>query len=90
MRLSRSSMVACSSAVGSTDKIVTNAARMLRYAAWLKKQARMGRFHYLLFAAIRDKLRAAGWDAGRLDELASGCFDAAGDADRFGQCDSRR
>lgn len=35
--------------------------RMLRYGAWLKKEARKGRFHYLTADAITAKLTAAGF-----------------------------
>ena len=35
--------------------------RMLRYGAWLKREARTGRFHYLPAAAVLDRLAAAGF-----------------------------
>ncbi|HEY8506691.1 MAG TPA: methyltransferase domain-containing protein [Gemmataceae bacterium] len=35
--------------------------RMLRYGAWLKRQARLGRFHYLPHEVVRAKLEAAGF-----------------------------
>jgi ubiquinone/menaquinone biosynthesis C-methylase UbiE len=38
-----------------------NALRMLRYGAWLKREARRGRFHYLRAEVIRDKLGTAGF-----------------------------
>jgi hypothetical protein len=34
---------------------------MWRYGAWLKREARRGRFHYLPAAAVADKLQAAGF-----------------------------
>jgi SAM-dependent methyltransferase len=42
-------------------RYVRNALRMLRYGAWLKEEARRGRFHYLPPATVRDKLAAAGF-----------------------------
>jgi SAM-dependent methyltransferase len=42
-------------------RYLKNAWRMLRYGAWLKREARRGRFHYLPFEAVRDKLTAAGF-----------------------------
>jgi SAM-dependent methyltransferase len=36
--------------------------RMMRYGAWLKREARAGRFHYLPADAVAAKLRAAGFD----------------------------
>jgi ubiquinone/menaquinone biosynthesis C-methylase UbiE len=44
-------------------RYLKNAWRMLRYGAWLKQEARKGRFHYLPADALREKLRAAGFDA---------------------------
>jgi len=41
---------------------VKNAYRMWRYGGWLKRQARLGRFHYLPAPAIADKLTAAGFE----------------------------
>jgi ubiquinone/menaquinone biosynthesis C-methylase UbiE len=38
-----------------------NAMRMLRYGAWLKEEARRGRFHYLPASAIVEKLTAIGF-----------------------------
>jgi SAM-dependent methyltransferase len=38
-----------------------NSLRMLKYGAWLKREARKGRFHYLPAAVVADKLRAAGF-----------------------------
>jgi SAM-dependent methyltransferase len=43
-------------------RYLKNAWRMLRYGAWLKREARKGRFHYLPADALREKLRAAGFD----------------------------
>ena len=40
---------------------VRNAWRMLRYGAWLKEEARRGRFHYLPLPAVVDKLAAGGF-----------------------------
>ena len=34
---------------------------MLRYGAWLKKEARTGRFHYLTADVVTGKLAAAGF-----------------------------
>jgi len=42
-------------------KYAKNAWRMLRYGAWLKKEARRGRFHYLPAEVIHRKLTAAGF-----------------------------
>ncbi len=39
-----------------------NAWRMWKYGGWLKKQARMGRFHYLPIETVRAKLLAAGFE----------------------------
>jgi SAM-dependent methyltransferase len=38
-----------------------NAWRMLRYGAWLKQEARRGRFHYLPHETVMAKLKAAGF-----------------------------
>jgi SAM-dependent methyltransferase len=38
-----------------------NSMRMLRYGAWLKREARRGRFHYLPYHLILDKLTTAGF-----------------------------
>src|SRR5262249_36557729 len=38
-----------------------NSLRMLRYGAWLKREARRGRFHYLPLEAVLDKLCATGF-----------------------------
>src|SRR5258708_583190 len=42
-------------------RFLKNALRMLRYGAWLKREARKGRFHYLPAAVVADKLRAVGF-----------------------------
>ncbi len=42
-------------------RYLRNALRMLRYGAWLKREARTGRFHYLPAVALTDKLTAAGF-----------------------------
>lgn len=42
-------------------KFLKNSARMLRYGAWLKREARVGRFHYLPAAETTSILRAAGF-----------------------------
>jgi ubiquinone/menaquinone biosynthesis C-methylase UbiE len=42
-------------------RYVKNALRMLRYGAWLKREARRGRFHYIPVDAIESKLRSAGF-----------------------------
>ena len=42
-------------------KFLKNSARMLRYGAWLKREARAGRFHYLPAEQTADALRAAGF-----------------------------
>jgi ubiquinone/menaquinone biosynthesis C-methylase UbiE len=42
-------------------KFLKRAWRMLRYGAWLKKEARTGRFHYLTADVITAKLQAAGF-----------------------------
>jgi ubiquinone/menaquinone biosynthesis C-methylase UbiE len=44
-------------------RYVRNAWRMLRYGAWLKREARRGRFHYLPAEAVMAKLAAAGFVA---------------------------
>jgi ubiquinone/menaquinone biosynthesis C-methylase UbiE len=44
-------------------RFAKNAVRMLRYGSWLKREARLGRFHYLPAAVIADKLNAAGFVA---------------------------
>jgi SAM-dependent methyltransferase len=38
-----------------------NSWRMLRYGAWLKREARAGRFHYLPAEEVTARLSAAGW-----------------------------
>jgi ubiquinone/menaquinone biosynthesis C-methylase UbiE len=43
-------------------RYLKNAWRMLCYGAWLKKEARKGRFHYLPLEALLTKLRAAGFE----------------------------
>ncbi len=40
---------------------VKNSWRMMRYGRWLKKEARRGRFHYLYWGELEQKLRAAGF-----------------------------
>jgi SAM-dependent methyltransferase len=42
-------------------RFLKNSLRMLKYGAWLKREARKGRFHYLPAAVVADKLRAAGF-----------------------------
>jgi SAM-dependent methyltransferase len=42
-------------------RYLKNSLRMLRYGAWLKREARKGRFHYLPAAVIADKLRTVGF-----------------------------
>jgi ubiquinone/menaquinone biosynthesis C-methylase UbiE len=42
-------------------RYVKNSVRMLRYGAWLKREARRGRFHYLPAAVVADKLARAGF-----------------------------
>jgi ubiquinone/menaquinone biosynthesis C-methylase UbiE len=42
-------------------RFARNSLRMLRYGAWLKREARRGRFHYLPAEQVLDKLRAAGF-----------------------------
>ena len=42
-------------------KYLKKAWRMLRYGAWLKKEARTGRFHYLPADVITAKLKAVGF-----------------------------
>jgi SAM-dependent methyltransferase len=42
---------------------VKNCFRMLRYGAWLSRAARAGRFHYLPWPAVAEKLRAVGFEA---------------------------
>ena len=44
-------------------RYVKNSWRMLRYGAWLKREARRGRFHYLPAAEVADKLARAGFAA---------------------------
>lgn len=44
-------------------RYVKNSVRMLRYGAWLKREARRGRFHYLPAAEVADKLARAGFAA---------------------------
>jgi ubiquinone/menaquinone biosynthesis C-methylase UbiE len=40
---------------------VKKSGRMLRYGAWLKREARRGRFHYLPWQAVAGKLASAGF-----------------------------
>ena len=42
-------------------RYVKNAWRMLRYGAWLKQEARRGRYHYLPLETVLAKLAAAGF-----------------------------
>jgi hypothetical protein len=35
---------------------------MMKYGSWLKREARVGRFHYLPAATVHGKLAAAGFD----------------------------
>lgn len=44
-------------------RYVKNSLRMLRYGAWLKREARRGRFHYLPASVVADKLTRAGFAA---------------------------
>jgi SAM-dependent methyltransferase len=44
-------------------RYVKNSMRMLRYGAWLKREARRGRFHYLPAVVVADKLARAGFVA---------------------------
>ncbi len=46
---------------GRPVKFLKNAARMMRYGAWLKREARAGRFHYLPADVTADKLARAGF-----------------------------
>jgi ubiquinone/menaquinone biosynthesis C-methylase UbiE len=46
---------------GRPVKYLEDTWRMLRYGAWLKQQARSGRFHYLPEGAVRDCLKGAGF-----------------------------
>ncbi len=41
-------------------RYLKNAALMWGYGRWLKKQARLGRFHYLPLETVKEKLRRAG------------------------------
>jgi ubiquinone/menaquinone biosynthesis C-methylase UbiE len=43
-------------------RFVKRALRMMKYGAWLKREARTGRFHYLPAAAVTAKLVAAGFE----------------------------
>jgi ubiquinone/menaquinone biosynthesis C-methylase UbiE len=58
-------------------RYVKNSMRMLRYGAWLKREARRGRFHYLPADVVADKLARAGFAA--IEHRAS----FAGQADVF-------
>jgi ubiquinone/menaquinone biosynthesis C-methylase UbiE len=49
--------------VGRPLQFIKRALRMMRYGAWLKREARTGRFHYLPAAEVADKLAAAGFEA---------------------------
>ncbi len=44
-------------------RYIKNSVRMLRYGAWLKREARRGRFHYLPAEVIADMLESAGFIA---------------------------
>jgi ubiquinone/menaquinone biosynthesis C-methylase UbiE len=44
-------------------RYLKNAWRMLKYGAWLTREARTGRFHYLPLPAILEKLTTAGFTA---------------------------
>ena len=44
-----------------TVRYAERAFRMWRYGAWLKREARKGRFHYLPAALVSDNLRRAGF-----------------------------
>lgn len=50
-------------AAAGTAKALRKGWRMMRYGAWLKREARVGRFHYLPHADVTAKLRAAGFTA---------------------------
>lgn len=43
-------------------RFLKRAVRMMKYGAWLKREARTGRFHYLPADAVREKLLAAGFE----------------------------
>jgi hypothetical protein len=42
-------------------RFLKNSIRMLKYGAWLKREARVGRFHYLPADTVCAKLAAAGF-----------------------------
>ena len=42
-------------------RYLMNSVRMIRYGAWLTKESRLGRFHYLPIQTVTEKLRAAGF-----------------------------
>ena len=44
-------------------RFAKRALRMMRYGAWLKREARTGRFHYLPAAEVAGKLAGAGFEA---------------------------
>ncbi|WP_238537753.1 class I SAM-dependent methyltransferase, partial [Zavarzinella formosa] len=44
-----------------TMRFLKKSWRMIRYGAWLKREARAGRFHYLPHAEVTTKLQAAGF-----------------------------
>jgi ubiquinone/menaquinone biosynthesis C-methylase UbiE len=44
-------------------RFIKNSVRMLRYGAWLKREARRGRFHFLPANTVLGKLAAAGFAA---------------------------
>src|SRR5207244_8554256 len=43
-------------------RLLKNIARMWRYGAWLKREARRGRFHYLPIGDVIARLEAAGFE----------------------------
>jgi ubiquinone/menaquinone biosynthesis C-methylase UbiE len=60
--------IAWGSLVGATAvtrplKYLKRAWRMLQYGSWLKREAAVGRFHYLPVAAVVEKLRSLGYTA---------------------------
>ncbi len=48
-------------AAAGTAKALRKGWRMMRYGAWLKREAKTGRFHYLPHADVAAKLRAVGF-----------------------------
>ena len=47
---------------GRPVRFLKRALRMMKYGAWLKREARTGRFHYLPAAEITAKFAAAGFE----------------------------